>query len=673
MLIAWPPIAPQTSGMSKLRWGILSTGRIAHRLASALKTSKTGTLTAVASRDLGKAQAFAKEFPGATAYGSYDDLLADANVDAVYIATPHPAHAKWAIRAARAGKHILCEKPAAMNEAEVQAILDAVKEHGVFFLEAFMYRCHPQTAQLVELIRSGAIGQVQLIECSFAFNAGYDPNSRLFANALGGGGLLDVGCYCVSMARLLAGAATGQDSAEPIRVKAVGRLDEREGTDLYTSAVLEFPGNILANLFTAVQVNHDNHVRVFGSEGRITVTQPWFAGSKGAKIIVQKNGAKPQELKTESKLDLYGYEIDLVEKYHTAGQVPSPAMTHADTLGNARVIDAWRQEIGLVYQAEKPTNLLQPIWGDALEGRKGARVEAAPFPGLTKPMSRLVMGGMSARTLAGQMVLDDYFERGGNAFDTAFIYGSADEALGHWMKSRGVREDVVLIAKGAHTPNCTPEGLTRELFASLEKLQTDRAELYIMHRDNLEVPVGEFVTVLNEHLRAGRFQAFGGSNWTIERIEEANAYAAANGLIGFSVLNNQMSLARMVDPIWAGCLSVSDPESRAWLERNQFPVLAWSSQARGFFTDRSPDEELTRCWFAPDNFERKKRAAELARKKGVEEINVALAYVLTQPFPVWTLIGPATCGEVRSSLRALKVELTLAERQWLNLEIETLG
>ncbi|HEY5792084.1 MAG TPA: hypothetical protein VIS74_02225, partial [Chthoniobacterales bacterium] len=196
----------------------------------------------------------------------------------------------------------------------------------------------------------GAIGQVGLIECAFAGHAPYDPESRLFANALGGGGLLDIGCYCVSMARLVAGAAQGRDFAEPIRVAAMGRLDEREGTDLYTSALMEFPGAIFAALFTGIQLAHENQVRVFGSQGRITVTQPWLAGSKGARLIVRRRGGKPREIRTETKADLYGYEIDLVAKHHAEKQAPPPAMTWEDSLGNARALDAWAKEIGLVYR-----------------------------------------------------------------------------------------------------------------------------------------------------------------------------------------------------------------------------------------------------------------------------------------------------------------------------------
>src|SRR5690606_25764497 len=136
-----------------------------------------------------------------TAHASYEALLADPAVDAVYIATPHPMHARWAILAAEAGKHILCEKPLALNHGQAMAMVEAAVRHRVFFMEAFMYRCHPQTARLVELIQQGAIGQVRMIEGSFGYRAGFDPNSRVYNNDLAGGGILDVGCYPVSMAR----------------------------------------------------------------------------------------------------------------------------------------------------------------------------------------------------------------------------------------------------------------------------------------------------------------------------------------------------------------------------------------------------------------------------------------------------------------------------------------
>ncbi|MDF2440282.1 MAG: hypothetical protein JWN98_1266, partial [Abditibacteriota bacterium] len=150
------------------------------------------------------------------------------------------------------------------------------------------------------------------------------------------------------------------------------------------------------------------------------------------------------------------------------------------------------------------------------------------------------------------------------------------------------------------------------------------------------------------------------------------AYAQEKGLVGFSALSNNFSLARMVDPVWAGCVAASDPDSRAWLTEHQLPVFAWSSQARGFFVrgDRNftSDEELVRCWYSDDNFQRLERAQELARQKNTSAINIAAAYVLAQPFLIFALIGPRFITETRSSLGAFDVELTPEEVRWLNLD-----
>ena len=213
---------------------------------------------------------------------------------------------------------------------------------------------------------------------------------------------------------------------------------------------------------------------------------------------------------------------------------------------------------------------------------------------------------------------------------------------------------------------------------SLERLQTDFVDIYFLHRDNLDVPVGEFVDVLNEQFDAGRIRCFGGSTWTLQRVEKANAYARANGLREFSVISNNLSLAQMVDPVWANCLSVSDAESRAWLEEHQMPVFPWSSQARGFFTDRAgpgkpAEPELRRCWYSEENYARRERAEILARQKDVELINIALAYVLYQPFPTFPLIGPRQLSETRSSMGALSIELSEKEMRFLSLEEDQAG
>ena len=297
---------------------------------------------------------------------------------------------------------------------------------------------------------------------------------------------------------------------------------------------------------------------------------------------------------------------------------------------------------------------------------------------LEKAVSRLVMGVDNQTELEpASMVFDDFMARGGNCFDTAFVYGAGvcETVFGQWMEAGGVRDQVVLIGKGAHTPYCTPEGLSQQLQTSLERLRTDFVDIYMMHRDNTDIPVSEFVDVLNDHARAGRIKVFGGSNWSVARVQEANDYAQSKGLQGFSVVSNNFSLARMVDPPWTGCISASDAESRAWLTKNQITLLPWSSQARGFFVRGDErfleDDELVRCWYAPDNFVRLERAKELALEKHCNPIQIALSYVLHQEFPTIPLIGPRNTSETASSFKALEIELTPLEVKWLNLESST--
>ena len=207
------------AAMDKLRWGILSTGHIAGVFARGVAASQTGELVAVASREPAAAGRFAREFGAARAHGSYESLLADPGVQAVYVATPHPLHAEWAMRAAHAGKHILCEKPLTVNRASAERVVAEARAAGVLLMEAFMYRCHPQTARVVELVRAGGIGRVGLVQATFSFNRGFEAGHRLWSRRLGGGGILDVGCYPVSFARLVAGAVDGAPFADPVQCR----------------------------------------------------------------------------------------------------------------------------------------------------------------------------------------------------------------------------------------------------------------------------------------------------------------------------------------------------------------------------------------------------------------------------------------------------------------------
>jgi predicted dehydrogenase len=340
-----------------LSWGIIGTGAIAHTFAKGVQNSRTGKLVAIGSRAMSTADKFGDEFKIPHRYDTYDKLLADKDVQAVYIATPHPSHAEWAIKAARAKKHILCEKPIGINQAEARAILEAAKQNDVFLMEGFMYRCHPQTRKLVELIQSNAIGEVKSIRAAFGYHwpKPYDGAARSVEHASAGGGILDVGCYPISLARLIAGAATGKPFAEPIDVKAFGHLGP-ERTDDYSEALLRFPEDIFAHCATATQLDQESIVRIYGADGSITIPDPWIPTREPGtvKMFLTRDG-KSEEIKIASERGLYSIEADVVAENLERRQAPSPAMTWDDTLGNMRALDRWRAEIGLVYDMEVRT------------------------------------------------------------------------------------------------------------------------------------------------------------------------------------------------------------------------------------------------------------------------------------------------------------------------------
>lgn len=341
-------------------WGIISTGAIAGTFARAVAASGAGWLAGVGSRDAATAQKFATEYGVARACGSYEALLADSAVQAVYIATPHPMHAEWAVRAAQAGKHVLCEKPLTVNHAQAVTVVEAAEKAGVLLMEAFMYRCHPQTAKLVEIIRSGLIGEIHVIKASFGFGSGSvcDPSSRIFSNALAGGGILDVGCYPVSISRLLAGAALGRDFADPLEVHGAGHLGAT-GVDEWASGLLRFEGGIVAEVGAAVRQTLDNSLRIFGSAGSIFAANPFVCNRREAEsteIVVQLNAGKTTrvvQVKTDSTS--FALEAGVFAAAIAAGRKAAlpPAMTPADTLGNMKTIDRWRAAIGLEYEMEK--------------------------------------------------------------------------------------------------------------------------------------------------------------------------------------------------------------------------------------------------------------------------------------------------------------------------------
>ncbi len=339
----------------KLRWGILATGSIAASFVEGVMNSRLGTVSAVGSRSQESADGFAEKFGGIpNRHPSYQGLLEDEEVDAVYIATPHPMHKEWAIKAAQAGKHILCEKPIGLNIFEAEQIIKAAKDNGVFLMEAYMYRCSDQTLEIIKLIKDGAIGQVKSIEASFSFDIGDNPDGRHLNKALGGGGILDVGGYPMSMAGLIAGVANGETFSEPKQIKAVGFIGDT-GVDEYTSAVVGFDGGITARLSCGVALEEPINVSVSGSEGRLFVPVPWKPSPQGGEteLHLYKNGSEePEVIKVKTEKYLYGAEADTVAKGIETKEAIFPAMSCEDTLALMRSLDRWREEIGLYYDGE---------------------------------------------------------------------------------------------------------------------------------------------------------------------------------------------------------------------------------------------------------------------------------------------------------------------------------
>lgn len=312
-----------------MKWGILATGRIAHQFAEGVAISKTGNLVAVGSRSQDSADEFCAKHRGKP-YSSYEAVLDDPAVEAVYIATPHHLHSEWTIKAAEAGKGILCEKPFCLTYEEAAKTVEAVKKAGVFFMEAFMYRCHPQTIKAKTLVQAGAIGEVSMISSEFGFAGSRSWDNFRLQSAVGGGALMDVGTYCVSFSRLMAGA-------EPTRGAYFPTL-AGDGYDATGSGALEFPNGINAHFGTAIHQQLENKARVFGSEGMLEIDAPWKCF--GAMRIV-KNGETQEEWDlSSSNAELYAYEADAVAEHFEAKECPY--MTIADTLGQARALDMLR-------------------------------------------------------------------------------------------------------------------------------------------------------------------------------------------------------------------------------------------------------------------------------------------------------------------------------------------
>jgi xylose dehydrogenase (NAD/NADP) len=339
----------------ELRWGILGTGNIAGQFMKGLAGSHRNVAVAVGSRKQESADAFARTHRITQAHSNYDALLADTKVDAIYNSLPNSLHHEWTIKALKAGKHVLCEKPLATNATEAAEMYAAADRAHRVLAEAFMYRSNPQDHAVVRAIAEGAIGELRLIRTSFCYRTNKVEGNIRFNRELAGGALMDIGCYCINFSRHFAGD-------EPHRITASGRFHE-SGVDILTVGTLEFPNGILASFTCGMNTHADNTAYLCGSDGYIEIPIPWKPPTKEAVFMISK-GAPPkmdgpskpttapprQTVRVPINGELYGFEAEDFAAAVLDNQ--TPRITQRDTLGNMKVLDQLRQQIGLKFPSD---------------------------------------------------------------------------------------------------------------------------------------------------------------------------------------------------------------------------------------------------------------------------------------------------------------------------------
>ncbi|WP_373230120.1 Gfo/Idh/MocA family protein [Cohnella sp.] len=317
--------------MKTLRWGILGCAAIADRaVIPGIQASETGQLVGIASRDESKAKNKAEQFGIPKFYGSYEALLADPDIDAVYIPLPNHLHKQWTIAAAQAGKHILCEKPLALNAQEAQEMVDTCKEAGVHLAEAFMYRHHPRIARVKEIVASGEIGELRVIRGTFTYNGAANEGDIRQVKDWGGGGLFDVGCYPLSAARLIIG-----EEPEAVTVHALFS-PEHDDVDMMASGLVEFPGNVALTFDCGMWAAFRNDLEIVGTEGTI-VLKPSFLPSKENDTIMVQVGDKTRQ---EGPYGIDAYVSQSDQFARTAWGEEEAAYSAQDAVGNMRLLDA---------------------------------------------------------------------------------------------------------------------------------------------------------------------------------------------------------------------------------------------------------------------------------------------------------------------------------------------
>jgi len=309
--------------MRPVRWGILSTAHINRQVIPPAQASEKCDLIAVASRDAGRAEEYALEWGIERSYGSYEALLEDPDVEAVYISLPNSMHCEWSIRSVEAGKHVLCEKPMSPRAAEVEEAFDAADRAGRLLMEAFMWRFNPQARKLTELVEGGAIGRLRVIRAAFGFTLHDSENVRLRPE-IEGGALLDVGCYCVSGSRLLGG--------EPIRAEGV-EIVGPTGVDVLFSGAMLFEDGVMGHFDCGFLMPPRDELEVIGEEGSLFLDDPWHAHEP---VIEVRRDGGTERVETE-RANSYGLELDNLSEA-IRGEA-EPLLGRADAVGNARAIE----------------------------------------------------------------------------------------------------------------------------------------------------------------------------------------------------------------------------------------------------------------------------------------------------------------------------------------------
>ncbi|MCD6364985.1 MAG: Gfo/Idh/MocA family oxidoreductase [Planctomycetes bacterium] len=318
----------------------MGAGRIARKFAEGLKDSENGRLVAIGSRTRNKAETFADEFSVEHRFDSYEALVADADVDAVYVATPHPMHKDNSILCLNAGKAVLCEKPFTVNAAEAREVIEVARAKGTFLMEAMWTRFLPPIVRLREMLAANVIGEVRMVTADFGFRTGWDPAGRLLNPQLAGGGLLDVGIYTIALATMVLG--------RPVEVTGLAHIGD-SGVDEQASMLLAFEGGALAILACAVRTNTPHEAAIVGTEGTIRLHRPWWSGSA---MTLQVKGKDDELIDIPVDGNGYNYEADEVARCVAAGKTESDVVPLDETLGNIEIMDRLRGQWGLKYPFE---------------------------------------------------------------------------------------------------------------------------------------------------------------------------------------------------------------------------------------------------------------------------------------------------------------------------------